>query len=68
MVTLSQVPKSFHKQIFLHNVWYTIKDNMTQKELVSIKRISGNNRPKKKKKKPPRTPEVSDSKLVRHCF
>lgn len=67
MVTLSQASKSFHKQIFLHNVWYTIKDNMTQNKLVSIKRISGNNRPKKKTN-PPGTPEVSDSKLVRHCF
>ena len=49
MVTLPQVSKSFHKQIFIHNVWYTIKDNMTQNELVSIERISRNNRSKTNK-------------------
>lgn len=24
--------KSFHKQIFIYNVWYTMKDNTTHKE------------------------------------
>ena len=64
MVTLSQVSKSFHKQMFIYNVWYKIKENMTQNELVSIERISSNSRPKKKKKNPEKNPEPQKLQIL----